>query len=81
MALIGIILQLQNLVVSIRASQQRIAKFKKILRDCGVQLSDVEYEDGELRFAEGVIIHNDVLPIMDYPTRWNCKRPRQPSKI
>jgi hypothetical protein len=71
LSLIGIILQLRSLVVSIRASPLRIEKFKEILLEGGVQLSDVEYEEAELLCAEGVIIDNDLLPIMDCPTRWS----------
>lgn len=63
--------QARNLVVSIRASPQRIAKFKKILQACGVQLQDVEYEEDELLCAEEHIIDHDLLSIWDFPTRWN----------
>ncbi|KZS01068.1 Zinc finger protein [Daphnia magna] len=60
---------LRDLVSSIRASPQRIKKFKNILKLYG--LNNEEYEEEEIVFAEGSVISNDLLPILDCKTRWS----------
>ncbi|KAI9557257.1 hypothetical protein GHT06_017080 [Daphnia sinensis] len=61
--------KLRDLVTSIRASSQRIKKFKTILKIYG--LNNEEYDEEEIVFAEGSIITNDLLPILDYKMRWS----------
>ncbi|EFX79622.1 hypothetical protein DAPPUDRAFT_244801 [Daphnia pulex] len=61
---------LRDLVTSIRASPQRIQKFKKILKSFGLQ--NEAYEPGEIvASTDGAVITGDLLPILDVKTRWS----------
>jgi hypothetical protein len=60
--------QLCELFIAIRASPQRIQKFKKVFAD--FKMNGSNYEEVELAASvEEMVIPNDLLPILDCPTR------------
>ncbi|KAI9560793.1 hypothetical protein GHT06_011745 [Daphnia sinensis] len=61
--------KLRNLIVQIRASPQRIQKFKTIANEC--RLENLDYEEDEIFCFEGAIIPDDLLPVLDCPKRWS----------
>uniref|UniRef100_A0A0P6EU04 Zinc finger protein n=1 Tax=Daphnia magna TaxID=35525 RepID=A0A0P6EU04_9CRUS len=61
--------KLRDFIVEIRASPQRIQKFKTVVTEC--ELESLDYEEDEIFCFEGAIIPDDLLPVLDCPKRWS----------